>query len=79
MPDIVVLAFDFGMKRIGIAVGSTVIRHAKPLSCLSAKDGVPDWSRIETLIKEWGINRFVVGIPTHIDGRMQHTTNATTF
>ena len=76
MPDRMALAFDFGMKRIGVAVGSTVLNQAKPLACLSAQDGVPDWQKIETLIKEWGINVFVVGIPIHIDGTMQHTTHA---
>ena len=74
--DSAVLGFDFGMKRIGVAVGQTLLGHANPLSTLQAKQGSPDWSRIKSLIQEWNATALIVGIPLNIDGTEQHTTHA---
>ena len=53
MPDsMTVLAFDFGMKRIGVAMGRTLLGVAKPLATLQAKQGVPDWKSVEKVIQE---------------------------
>ena len=57
------LGFDFGMKRIGVAVGQTVTKTAKALFTLAAKNGTPDWQIIEALTKEWQTDGFVGGIP----------------
>jgi putative Holliday junction resolvase len=70
----IVLAFDFGMKRIGIAVGQTVTRSARPLVTIAAKAGTPNWVQVETLIKKWHPDAFVVGIPLNMDGTDQPIT-----
>ena len=44
-----VLGFDFGMKKMGVAIGQTVTQTATPLIILKAMDGVPDWAEIEKL------------------------------
>lgn len=63
-----VLAFDFGLKRIGVAIGNTMICQAKPLSVITATANEPKFAAIAGLIKEWGASRIVVGLPSHPDG-----------
>lgn len=63
-----ILAFDFGLRRIGVAVGQTVTRSASPVGVISNSSTGPDWQRIGTLIKEWGAARLVVGMPLNVDG-----------
>lgn len=63
-----VLAFDYGLKFIGIAVGQSVTRTASPLAGVSAREGVPDWPAIEKLVKEWRPSLLVVGLPLNMDG-----------
>jgi len=63
-----ILAFDFGLRRIGVAVGQTVTRSASPVGVVSNGSGGPDWLRIGNLIKEWGASRLVVGMPYNVDG-----------
>jgi len=70
----IVLGFDFGMKRIGVAVGQGITLSATPLPILKAKDGIPDWGKISDLIKQWHVTAFVVGIPYNMDGSEQNTT-----
>lgn len=65
----VYLGFDFGLKRIGVAVGQGLTGSATPLSTLNAKDGVPDWALIQKLLKEWHPKGFVVGLPTAVCGK----------
>ena len=43
------LGFDFGMKRIGVALGNSLTENARPLLTLAARDGIPDWDQIESL------------------------------
>lgn len=62
-----ILAFDFGLRRIGVAVGQTVTRSASPLGVVANGDSGPDWRRIETLIREWQAARLVVGMPRNVD------------
>jgi putative Holliday junction resolvase len=64
----IILAFDFGLRRIGVAVGQTVTGSASPLGFIVNGAKGPDWSRIEQLITEWGAARLVVGMPLHTDG-----------
>jgi putative Holliday junction resolvase len=64
-----VLGFDYGTRRIGVAVGQTVTRTAQPLASIAVRVGRPDWSAIARLIDEWQPQRFVIGRPTHADGR----------
>jgi putative Holliday junction resolvase len=63
-----ILAFDFGLRRIGVAVGQTVTGSASPLGIVANGAAGPDWRRIEQLIKEWGAARLIVGMPGHTDG-----------
>lgn len=63
-----VLGFDYGTKRIGVAVGQTVTRSASPLTTLRATRGEqPDWERISALIAEWKPCAMVVGLPYNMD------------
>lgn len=62
------MAFDFGMGKIGVAVGQQITGSATPLKILKAKDGVPNWQEIEVLIKEWQPATLVVGLPLNMDG-----------
>jgi len=75
-PPQVLLGFDFGMKKIGVAVGQLVTMSATPLALLKAKDGIPSWEQIKELIKTWGAEALVVGIPYNMDGSEQEVTFA---
>lgn len=72
----VLLGFDFGMKRIGIAVGQTLTQSARPLETIQANKGVPDWVYLQKLVKLWQPNAFVVGIPLNMDGTEQALTHS---
>ena len=77
MPDIgsrTVLAFDFGTKSIGVAVGQEITGTASPLAALKARDGIPDWNVIEKLYEEWQPQLVVVGLPLNMDGTEQEVT-----
>lgn len=67
MPDIV-FGFDFGVKRIGIAMGNTLTGQAQPLEIVDAIDNATRFKRIGALIDEWRPARLVVGEPRHPDG-----------
>ena len=62
------LAFDFGTKSIGVAVGQRITGTARPLTALKANDGTPDWNLIERLLKEWQPDDVIVGLPLNMDG-----------
>ena len=64
-----VLGFDFGAKRIGIAVGQTLTAHANPLQTLTNVKNKPDWDNIERLILEWKPQALIVGLPYLLDGK----------
>lgn len=63
-----IIAFDFGLRRIGLAVGQDVTGSASPLGIVSGGADGPDQARISELIDEWRPTRLVVGMPTHTDG-----------
>ena len=62
------LAFDFGHRRIGVAVGQEVTASANPLGAAANGPSGPDWSRISRWMDEWNPDRLVVGLPLHADG-----------
>ncbi|UZE96542.1 Holliday junction resolvase RuvX [Alkalimarinus alittae] len=62
------LGFDFGTRRIGVAVGRSLLGTASPLEPLAARDGIPDWAEIERIVSEWKPDGFVVGLPLNMDG-----------
>jgi putative holliday junction resolvase len=76
MPDELYLGFDFGYKRIGVAIGQSLTKSASPVTTLTAKSGVPTWPEVAALIKKWRPLGLIVGLPTKIDGQEQYTTQA---
>ncbi len=70
------LGFDFGMRRIGVAIGDTISKSAKPLVTIQARDGIPDWHQIAELITHWQIDGCIVGMPYQLDGSTQDITFA---
>jgi len=72
----ILLGFDFGMKRIGVAVGQTVTRTARPLGVIPAKAGEPQWEPLDKMIKTWQPDALIVGIPLNMDGTEQALTVA---
>jgi putative Holliday junction resolvase len=74
MPDPVYLGFDFGYKRIGVAVGQRLTATASPLPTLQAHEGVPRWELIQALIKQWRPDALIVGYPTRADGGNLYVT-----
>ena len=61
------LAFDFGLKRTGVASGNSLLRQASPLTTVAA-EGDARFERIARLIAEWQPDALVVGVPLHPDG-----------
>lgn len=68
------LAFDFGLKRIGVAVGNTVIRQAQPLTVIAAATNDAKFAAIAALLSEWTPARCVVGLPLQPDGAEHQMT-----
>lgn len=62
------LAFDYGTKRIGVAVGQELTGTATALATVRATEGKPDWDAITKLIEEWQPDEVVVGLPLNMDG-----------
>ncbi len=69
------LGFDYGLRRIGVAVGETLTGTARPLAVLEGAGG-PDWGGIDRLVGEWGPDALVVGIPYNLDGSPHALTRA---
>ena len=74
MKEEVVLAFDFGLKRIGVAVGNTILKQAQPLSIIRAESNDIRFSALGALIAEWKPGRCIVGLPLHPDGAEHEMT-----
>ena len=72
----VVLAFDFGARRIGVACGDTVSRTAAPLHGVPAGSGGPRGEAIDALLREWQPDMAVVGLPYNVDGSENDMTGA---
>lgn len=62
------LGFDYGYKRIGVAVGQELTGTATALTNVRATDGKPDWDAISKLIEQWQPDEVVVGLPLNMDG-----------
>ncbi|CUA85292.1 RNAse H-fold protein YqgF [Gulbenkiania indica] len=69
MPDGTALAFDFGERRIGVAVGEPMLGIAHPLTTIQAQTTDDRFAAIARLLDEWRPAQLVVGLPTHADGR----------
>ncbi|MFL9879137.1 Holliday junction resolvase RuvX [Herbaspirillum rhizosphaerae] len=68
------LAFDFGLKRIGVAIGNTLIKQAQPLTIISAATNDGKFAELGKLIAEWAPTRCIVGLPSHPDGAEHEMT-----
>ena len=68
------MGFDFGLKRIGVAVGNTMVRQAQPLTIISAATNDAKFAEIAVLIEEWAPARCIVGLPSHPDGAEHEMT-----
>jgi putative Holliday junction resolvase len=67
------LAFDFGLRRVGVAVGNTLLRSAQPLTTVQAR-GEARFAAIARLVAEWRPDALVVGVPFHPDGAAHDNT-----
>ena len=68
------LAFDYGEKHIGIAVGQTLTRSANPLTTVGVDGTTPDWEAITRIVETWQPDALVVGLPLNMDGTEQSIT-----
>lgn len=63
-----VMAFDFGTRWIGVAVGQELIGSGRGVARLQVRDGIPDWSEVSALVEQWQPDLFLVGLPLDMDG-----------
>jgi putative Holliday junction resolvase len=68
-----IIALDFGLRRIGVAVGQQITNSATAIGVVANRDAGPDWVRLEAIIAEWQPARLVVGMPSHPDGSPSET------
>lgn len=76
-PEIIgtVLAFDFGEKRIGVAVGETMLKVAHPLLTIGSESNAARFTQIAAIIQEWRPDLLIVGLPMHLDGKPHALTH----
>ena len=72
----IVLAFDFGQRRIGVACGEGVSRTASPLGTVAVGSQGPRWDAIDALMRAWRPSSVVVGLPYSVDGSESAITGA---
>lgn len=71
---ITVMAFDYGTRRVGVAVGNSVSRSGQALKTIATPNIKELFQQIEGLLKEWDPNQLVVGLPMHPDGTAHEMT-----
>ncbi|NOX42939.1 MAG: Holliday junction resolvase RuvX [Gammaproteobacteria bacterium] len=81
MPDSIIqqrtlICFDYGKKRIGVAVGQNLTYTASALETITSKNGKPDWDAIARIVKQWQPQAFVLGLPLNDDGTDHQITKA---
>lgn len=69
-----ILGFDFGLKRIGVAVGNSILRQASPLTIITAATNEGKFSAIAKLVADWEPDIAIVGLPLHPDGAEHEMT-----
>lgn len=88
-----IMAFDYGTQKMGIAVGQTLIQSMNPLDLFPMQDGMPNWDNLLKIIQQWKPDLFIVGLPLNMDDseselslrarkfarRLRHQTNITTL
>jgi putative holliday junction resolvase len=70
-----VLAFDYGMRRIGVAIGNTIVGSARELATIDQPAADARFAAIATLVDAWRPDRLVVGLPLHADGTAHAMTS----
>ncbi len=63
-----ILGLDYGVKKMGMALGNTLTQTARAFDILAMNNGQPDWDNLLGIIKVWGITQIVVGLPLNMDG-----------
>ena len=63
-----ILALDYGVKKMGMALGNTITQTARAFDILAMNNGQPDWDNLIGIIKVWGVAQVVVGLPLNMDG-----------
>lgn len=88
-----IMAFDFGTQKMGMAVGQSLIESANPLALFPMKDGIPNWDTLLKIVKQYQPTLFLVGLPLNMDDteselsararkfarRLRHQTNIETL
>ncbi|WP_010114116.1 Holliday junction resolvase RuvX [Acinetobacter sp. P8-3-8] len=88
-----IMAFDFGTQKMGMAVGSSLIQSVNPLPLFPMKDGIPNWDNLLKIVKQHQPSLFLVGLPLNMDDseselstrarkfarRLRHQTNIETL
>lgn len=69
-----IIAFDFGLRRIGVAVGQQVTRSASAIGVVANSPAGPDWRGIDRIIADWQPARLIVGVPSLADGTPSEST-----
>jgi putative Holliday junction resolvase len=62
-----IMAFDYGLRQMGVATGQTLTGSARGLCILKAHDGIPNWDEVSTLLDEWTPDLVLVGLPLNMD------------
>ncbi|NND65380.1 MAG: Holliday junction resolvase RuvX [Gammaproteobacteria bacterium] len=74
------MAFDYGVRRVGVAIGNTETASASPLTTIDFSQNANAWMTIDDLIKEWRPAQLVIGKPFNMDGSdSAMTTKAMSF
>lgn len=63
-----ILALDFGLRQIGVAVGNSETGTTQALSVIKAREGIPQWPQVQALVDEWRPDLLLVGNPLNMDG-----------
>jgi putative Holliday junction resolvase len=74
MPEETLLAFDYGVKKIGVAIGNTLTYQARPLQILVSSTREQRFAAIAALLNSWQPNRVIVGLPLATDGGEQYAS-----
>jgi putative Holliday junction resolvase len=75
-----VMAFDFGLRQIGVATGNRLLGTTQSLAILKARDGIPDWQKVADVVAQWQPDLLVVGEPLNMDGSASElSTRASKF
>lgn len=69
-----VIGLDFGVHKMGIALGNTLTQTAQPLMQFAMNNGQPNWQQLLDLIQEWQAHKVVVGLPLNMDGTESELT-----